>query len=113
MSIYERLRSELPSLNYYQPATETQIDRVENALNVKLPDWLRDLYLHSNGITASDSSSDYLLALERNHNFPESLLSWNLFLRDEWLSYLPEFKEHCPELRNPGTDMFAREGSRP
>lgn len=97
MSIFERLRTALPKLIFYPPASPSQMERVEKSLRVKFPNWLRELYLHSNGITASDSSADYLLALECNDDFPESLLSWNQFLRDEWVSYLPDFQIYDPK----------------
>ncbi|HLX59892.1 MAG TPA: SMI1/KNR4 family protein [Planctomycetota bacterium] len=86
MSIYDLLRAALPSIKLYRPATNSQIARVEQSLNFKFPDWLRELYLQTNGVVSSDSSSTYLFALERTDDFSESLLSWNQFQRAEWLS---------------------------
>ena len=97
-AIYDRLRAALPAARFQPPATRAQIAGVEQALTVRFPDWLRDLYLHCDGIRPADSRGPFLYALERNDEFPETLLSWNQFHRSEWLNNLPDCKRFRPEI---------------
>lgn len=97
-SIYQRLREALPAAKFFSPAMPEQIARVEGTLCVRFPDWLRDLYLRSNGILPADSSGAYLYPLERNDDCCESILSWNQFLRSQWVENLPEYARYQPEV---------------
>jgi hypothetical protein len=65
--MYDRLRASLPNAKFSPPATPEQIARVEKGLEVQFPDWLRELYLHCNGIRGTYAI--YLYALERNDDF--------------------------------------------
>jgi hypothetical protein len=96
--ICTRLRKALPTLEFFPPATSEQIARVERRFGVSFPPWLRELYLHCNGIKSSCGNDCYLMALESNDDFRESVASWNEFLRSEWDVYLPDLKENRPDV---------------
>jgi len=96
--MFEQLRQALPGAIFHPPATSQQIDRVEEALNTRLPAWLRELYLHTNGIKSVQHHDPYLFSLEDNDDFPRSLLSWNRFLRNQWKQSESERKADFPEV---------------
>ena len=100
--MYDRLRAALPNAKFFPPATTEQIARVEKGLQIRFPDWLRELYLHCNGIRGTYAI--YLYALERNDDFSESLLNWNLFHRDLWQENLDDAKQNRPEIDWDGLD---------
>jgi hypothetical protein len=94
--MYERLGAALTNARFFPPATAEQIARVEKALEFQFPDWLRELYLRTNGI--SGDHAVYLYALEKNDDFPESLLSWNRFNRDLWQENIEATKQNQPQI---------------
>lgn len=96
--LHERLRAELKGVTFQAPASERQIAAAEEALRVRLPGWLRDLYARTNGLLGPDGAP-YLYALDLAEGFPESLVSWNAFLRAEWQELLPSLREDRPEVR--------------
>jgi hypothetical protein len=57
-----------------------------------------ELYSRCNGIVAAEGRGIVLYALDRNDDFPESLLSSNQFHRQQWLLHLPDCKRFRPEI---------------
>lgn len=100
--IFQRLKAALPKASFQPPASKKQIERVEKALNVSFPEWLRELYLCCNGI--ENGGYVYLYALQKSDAFSQSLLSWNQFLRSEWRDNLTQLKEFRPEVNWDDTD---------
>ena len=96
-TLFERIRAAVPGAIFYPGATEEQIGRVEGALGVRFPGWLRELYLCCNGIQEGKFRDPYLYALEKNDDFQESLLSWNEFIRGSWQENAPHYKQNFPE----------------
>jgi hypothetical protein len=96
--LFERLREALPDARFGPPAELSVIERVETELGMRFPRWLRELYLHCDGIQGGRSGPPYLYPLEPRADFGESVLGWNKFQRELWNQLLPEFIANRPDV---------------
>ncbi|EKJ98726.1 Cell wall assembly and cell proliferation coordinating protein [Rhodopirellula baltica SH28] len=78
-TILDHIRKVMPSATFDPPATPEMVVAAERLLGVRLPLWLRDIYLACNGFVGP-TDVRYLYPLDGEDGAAE----FTLFLRSEW-----------------------------
>jgi hypothetical protein len=78
-SLLDRISTVMRVDQHFPPADPAEVDQVERELGVPFPDWLRRIYLASDGFVGP-SGVRYLYRLKERNGVSD----FNLFLRQEW-----------------------------
>lgn len=84
----EKIKQYFTNGRFSFPATEKEVNEVENKLGIKIPAVLKELYLSFDGFREGTGNSSYLIPLRYNEG-TGSLVEINKFYWGEYMEYYP------------------------